>query len=253
MKKVIMASVLTSMSIFASASFDAEKINKNLESFNKEQHLEMKVIGSSPIGKNFTFVVVGDMKANKFMNIVVGDDADIAIAPAQIVPLLQTPEWEKQKNGLENMLASMKKMFPDPIAKELSRITQSVDQENIFYFNGAEKTTDYEIFIIDPKCPHCQEDVATAISDLEKTKKPFAILPLAAFGEDSIDSVIYLLKNSKRGDFESFKKTFKESLEKSATDDALKEKVMKTSMEVFSTGLVRGVPFKYEYSTSLTK
>ena len=253
MKKIIVASIVVSVSLLASGAFNSERVNENLAAFNKEQNLSMKVLGESPIGNNFHFVVVGDLKANKFMNIVVGDDADIAIAPAQIVPLSPTKEWDSQKAKLDEMLNSMKKISREPASRELTKLTKSLGDDNVFYFNGADKANEYEVFVVDPKCPHCQDEMATVINALSNSNKPFAVMPLAAFGEDSVDSVVYLLKNSKKSDFKTFATAFKEAQEKSESDPVVKEKVLKESMMVFSSGLVNGVPFSFDYSGSYLK
>lgn len=253
MKKIIIASMAVSALLLASDTFDSERVNKNLATFNKEQNLSMKVLGSSPIGKNFHFVVVGDLEANKFMNIVVGDDVDIAIAPAQIVPLSPTKEWDDQKSKLDEMLNSMKKISREPVSKVLTKLTKDLGSENIFYFNGADKANEYEIFVVDPKCPHCQDEITSLLETLATTDKPFAVMPLAAFGGDSIDSVVYLLKNTKKGDFKTFATLFVEAQGRSEQDDIIKEKIMKASELIFSTGLVSGVPFSFDYSASYLK
>ncbi|MDD4969757.1 MAG: hypothetical protein PHT07_10060 [Paludibacter sp.] len=250
MKKTLILSVLLSMSLMAAETLNTEKVNANLSTFNKENGLEMKVIGSSPLGKDLYFVVVGDIKANKFMNIVVGREADIAIAPNQVVPLSPNVEWENQKTGLTAMLKSIEKMSMGPASKQLSKIYKGIDRKNILYFNGAEKSENYDVFIVDPKCPHCQEEISSINLGIAKTGKPFAIVPVAAFGEDSVDSVVYVVKNQK-SDFESFAKVFKDAQEKTDVDAEAKANVLKTTADVFGSGLVKGVPFRFDYTSKI--
>lgn len=255
MKSIILSSMILGSVLYASSDLDHNKMNESLSSFNAKHQFDMKVIDSTKLGADLYFVVVGDLNQSKFMNIIVSKNADVAIAPAQIVPLKEGKEWDEHKSNLEKMIQAISKdtnqqadtdQPTSDLLKPLSIAFEAVEPKNIFYFNGAKGLDEFPVYIVDPLCPSCQSEMKDKIMKEDEQKKPFAILPIAGFGDKSIDSVVYLLSKA-NGDFKSFAKTFADANEKKATDETLKAMIYKTSETVFSTGLVNGIPLRFEY------
>lgn len=252
MKNIVLSAIIFGSILNASSDLDYNKINEKLMVFNTKHQFNMKVIDSTKISSDLYFVVVGDVNQSKFMNIVISKNADVAISPAQIVPLKEGEEWDSYKSNLENMVQKISnetktsETSSENLLKPLSIAMDSIDHKNVFYFNGAESMTEYPVYIVDPLCPNCQDEVLGQLMKDNGKKIPFAILPVAGFGDRSIDSVVYLVANANK-DFKSFAKTFAEAKEKTAVNEEVKSMIYKSSEIIFSTGLVEGIPLRFDY------
>jgi hypothetical protein len=248
-KKTLIGSIVLSALIAGSSlqasELNVESMNQKLAQLNKDQNDTkvpvLIVIDSQKIGDDMFFVVTGNEKENVYLNVITSGNADIGIVPAQVLPLAGKDKLSAEFKKVDEMFSKIK-------GRQFAEIYSKIGNADTFYFNGAKASSGgYRVFMVDPKCPHCLDEINIEMVKANDAGEAFAVLPTAAFGEDSADSVTYILNNGSKDNFNDFKKTFLDSPTKSigSRDEKKRASVLETSKVIFSSSVVTGVPFVF--------
>lgn len=244
MKKTIVLSILASFSLCAAT---VDEINLGLKSFNEKAAKEgmpivrFSEVGSTDLGNGAEFMILKDEIGGQFANVVYIKGLDFAIVPAQMMPVGEKANvlWETKQTKISNMV---NKVMTDSVMP----IYKAIPSEMKISFNSKINDNSYNVYFMDPLCPHCVNKLPEIEKEVQAGKY-VEIVVLNAFAEESSDACAYLLSGKEYKNFADFQVRFlgSGSAEKSTDEKvvALKNKLMEESRKVFETRIITGTPY----------
>lgn len=133
----------------------------------------------------------------------------------------------------------------------INKLLESIPDDYVIKINSTTKNTQKITYIIsDPMCPHCQDELRH-IDEKLKESNIYMIL-VAYMGQESINKAANILEQVKnlkdtKQKVNLLKQVYATTFKSQGVDEKEIKKVENITKKIADSGLIRGVPFIYEY------
>lgn len=232
------STILLAASLSASllaATFDTAQLNKKM----KDAGSNMSVLSATEVWEGTFFVGIGNKETGVYTNLILSEKQDIGFSVSGSA-IFDSDAAEKAKE------------INDVVQKnQLSIVDHTVS--NIpegakLYFNGAEMAKkDVTVVVVDPKCPHCKNELESEIKKLYEAGKPVIVISIGMLSEESLKTSATLVEKKKEigNDFSKMLAIFNGDGQTTASEESLAI-ANEVSQKLLSLEpIAAGVPYKY--------
>lgn len=223
----------------------AGKFETSVESLlKKDVGVDTKVVKSIDVGDGLKFLVMEVKDSGMQMPIFSSSDGSTLFGFTQDLFTDNTKVKETIGKELQAMMAHNEKAK----AKEAMSLYKKIPKENIISIDeGKPKTL---VIISDPECPYCRKELSHIDERLKDANIQMIIAPVhgksAFIKGDLIYDAMKKAKNNKEK-VAILQKYFSPGYKLSSKEEAMTPKMTQKNADiVFSSGIVKGVPFVFE-------
>lgn len=252
MRKVLCVLALCAGFVGAKAGVDGKVAASVVQLIEKQINKKVQVLETRPLksNKDFQVVVVQDpdtkyhipLLVNQTGSLVVGLTSIFFSTSSKDVEIVNSIYHESQSHNFQQQHSSA-----------LNALFNSIPKDYLINLTSSKKGVTKNLYIVsDPSCPHCRNELGKIH---ERLKSANVHMVLVGFlGEESNLKAASILKQVKRkrtteDRIDLLNKVYASAYKVSPSDvpdDKLQE-VEKVTKKVKDTGLIKGVPFIYEY------
>lgn len=157
-------------------------------------------------------------------------------------------ENKETENSLSSAFAKIQEYNEKGKNEQLDKLFASIPEKNMITLSNGKKRTLY--VVSDPECPYCRKELEEIEKRLEEANLKIIIAPVHGKSSYIKGELIYEAAKRAKSNKEiiaAMKKYFDKGYKLTAPEEKVDPKIIQENAQiVFSTGLIRGVPFIHE-------
>lgn len=157
-------------------------------------------------------------------------------------------ENKETESSLSDAFAKIQQYNEKGKNEQLDKLFASIPEKNMITLNNGKKRTLY--VVSDPECPYCRKELGEIEKRLEEANLKIIIAPVHGKSSYIKGEMIYQVAQKAKSNKEiiaAMKKYFDKGYKLSAKEEKVEPKIIQENTQIiFSTGLIRGVPFVHE-------
>ncbi|WP_104697093.1 MULTISPECIES: disulfide isomerase [unclassified Helicobacter] len=244
MKKILLIFPLVFCFIQANMQNNLVKLIKE----KTQQDISIKEVYDLKLDPNLKVVILEDMTSKTQIPVLTNKDGNMLSALTNIF-FSQNNEDVKLIEGLLSKIQMQNDKQANSAA--INKLLESIPDDYVIKLDSSTKNNKKITYIVsDPMCPHCQDELRRID---EKLKESNVYMVLVAYmGQDSqkkaanILEKIKELKNTKQK-VDLLQQVYANTFEPKEANQKEIKKVQNITKKIADSGLIRGVPFIYEY------
>lgn len=226
-------------------------IQSNLTKLVKEktqQDVKVKEVYDLKLDSNFKVVVLEDITSKTQIPVLTDKNGNMLSALTNVF-FSQNDEDVKL---IESLLSKIQAQNDKQInSAAINKLLESIPSDYVIRLDSTTKNNKKITYIVsDPMCPHCQDELRH-IDERLKESNVYMVL-VAYMGQDSQNKAaiilekIKTLKNTKQK-VDLLQQIYATTFEPKETNAKEIKKVQNITKKIADSGLIKGVPFVYEY------